>query len=331
MPPAPGPAAAAGSPRSAAVAAGRVWAAGLSLGGLGIVLSGFVVARLLVTWRVTPQGASHVSLLGQRLSYPVANADAVIVLALALVGLAVAAMTVRGAIRELAADRAFRQGVSAHTVRRLHGAWVIDGDLPQAFCAGLLRPCVYVSTGAVERLDETAVRAVLAHEFHHARRRDPLRLAVGRVLAGALFFVPGLHQLVRRHQDLAELGADEAAINAAPENRSALAHAMLTFAEPRGAGPAAGIDPQRVDHLLGEPPNWRFPAVVCVGAAGVLALAAGVAVLVGQAAAGSATLAPPFVSRQPCVVVLALLPAVCAMAAYVVRRARARRRAMRNE
>ena len=41
----------------------------------------------------------------------------------------------------------------------------------------------------------------------------------------------------------------------------------------------------------------------------VLALIAAVAVLAGNVAAGSATLALPFVSRQPCIVVLAMIPA----------------------
>src|ERR1700759_2678208 len=108
-------------------------------------------------------------------------------------------------------------------------------------------PRVYVSSGAVASLDETALDAVLAHEAHHARRRDPLRLAVGRVLARALFFVPGLAELGRRQQNLAELGADESAMNAGSDRRSALARAMLTFSESSPTGSSVGIDPGRVD------------------------------------------------------------------------------------
>jgi hypothetical protein len=73
------------SPRPAGAAAGRVWAAGIVLWASGLALSVFVIGRLFETWRVTPHAASHqISLLGQRLSYPVANLDAWIVLALAL-------------------------------------------------------------------------------------------------------------------------------------------------------------------------------------------------------------------------------------------------------
>jgi Peptidase family M48 len=281
------------------------------LAAAGLALSVFVIGRLFLTWRVAPQAASHhITLLGQRLSYPVANLDALTVLALALVGLVVGAITVSGAVRELAAARAFERHLAAQKPRPLKGALVIDDERPQAFCAGLLKPRVYVSSGTVALLDETALDAVLAHEAHHATRRDPLRLAVGRVLARGLFFVPGLAELVRRQQDLAELGADESAISASPESRSALARAMLTFSESSPGAGSVGIDPRRVDHLLGEPPSWRFPTLLCLAAATAIGLLGAIAVLAGQVAAGSATLAPPFLSRQPCIVMLALIPVV---------------------
>jgi BlaR1 peptidase M56 len=310
----------------AAAAARRVWIAGILLAASGLALSVFVIGRLLLTWRVTPHAASHhISLLGQRLSYPVGNVDAFIVLALALAGLAVGAIATWGAVREFSAATAFDRRLASEASARFQGALVIDEQRPQAFCAGLLKSRVYVSSGAVALLDESALAAVLAHEAHHARRRDPLRLAVGRVVARALFFVPGLHELVRRQQDLAELGADESAINTGPDSRSALARAMLTFSESSSATGSVGIDPRRVDHLLGEAPSWRFPTLVCLAAAATIGLVGAIAVLAGQVAAGSATLDPPFLSRQPCILVLALIPpAVGLGCAIVAGRLRAR-------
>jgi hypothetical protein len=296
------------------------------LAAAGLALSVFVIGRVFLTWRVSPHAASHhISLLGQRLSYPVANLDALIVLALAAAGLAAGAMIVLGAIRELAAARAFERHLSAQEPRPLKGVWVIHDERPQAFCAGLIQPRVYVSSGAVALLDETALNAVLAHEAHHARRRDPLRLAVGRVLARALFFVPGLDELVRRQQDLAELGADESAMNAGPDSRSALARAMLAFSESSPASSSVGIDPRRIDHLLGEPPSWRFPTLLCLAAAAAIGLAGAISVLAGQLAAGSATLAPPFLSHQPCIVMLALIPGAVGLGCVGVARALRRR------
>jgi BlaR1 peptidase M56 len=305
----------------AAVAAARVARAGALLGTLGLASSVFVVSRLVETWRVTPAAASdEISIIGERLSYPAANLAAVVVLALALVGLAVTALTVAGAVREVIAARRFARAVNASRTHRLGDAWVIPGERPRAFCAGLIRPTVYVSSGAVALLDEAALGAVLAHERHHAHRRDPLRLAAGRVATRALFFVPGLRELVRRQQSLAELSADESAIAAAPENRAALAQAMLSFVDESDDRDGAGVDPARVDQLLGEAPSWRFPVLLCLSASALLALLVAVAALAGQLAAGSTTLAPPLLSSRPCVVVLAAIPAVIGLGALRLRR-----------
>jgi bla regulator protein blaR1 len=295
--------------RPAAVAAARISRFGLALGALGLGSSAFVVVRLFETWRVTPHATHQISILGQKLSYPVANLDALVVLLLAVLGLVVTAKTVSGALRELAAARRFGRRMAEAQPLDRGDALVIPDERPRAFCAGLFRPRVYVSSGAVAMLDELALNAVLVHERHHASRRDPFRYAAGRVLAGSLFFLPGLRELVRRQQALAELSADESAMNAAPANRSALARAMLSFSDAPEPGHSVGIDPARIDYLLGEPPSWRFPVLLCVASASVIALVVAVSLLAGQVAVGSATLAPPFLSSQPCVVVLAMIPA----------------------
>jgi Peptidase family M48 len=147
---------------------------------------------------------------------------------------------------------------------------VIADARPRAFCGGVLQPRVYVSTWAMAILDGAGLNAVLAHERHHARRFDPLRLAAGRVLARALFFLPELGELVEHQQALAELSADESAVNALPANRFALAEAMLSFSDTPASGGSTGIDPARVDYLLGESPRWRFPVLLCLAAASVL-------------------------------------------------------------
>jgi hypothetical protein len=273
------------------------------------------VVRLIETWRVTPHASHHISVLGQKLSYPTANFAAVVVVFLALLGLGVTVMVVLGASRELVASLRFGRRMAAADHELLDDACVFPDERARAFCAGLLRPRVYVSTGTVSTLDEPALHAVVLHERHHARRRDPLRLATGRVLARALFFMPGLRELIRRQQALAELSADESVVTADPANRSALARAMLSFSHESESGDAVGIDPARVDHLLGEPPSWRFPALLCLAGLSVLALVTAFAVLVGQVATGSATLAAPFLSSQPCIVVLAMIPAALGLIA----------------
>ena len=310
--------------RSAAVAARRAARSQALLGLLGLASVGLVLLRLVETWRVSPQRVSHhVVILGQTLSYPAANLAAVIVLVLAVLGAVVTARAVLGVAREVTGARRLHRRLAPATRRHLGGALVIDDERPRAFCAGLLSPRVYVTSGALAILDESALEAVLAHERHHARRRDPLRLAASRVLTRAMFFLPALGELERGQQALAEMGADDSAIAAKPGNRSALASAMLTFSDASAADDSVGIDPARVDYLLGQPPRWRFPATLCLVAIGLLTLVVATAVLVGREAAGTATLAPPFLSAQPCVVVLATMPAAFGLVAVLMlRRAR---------
>ena len=98
-----------------------------------------------------------------------------------------------------------------------------------AFCAGWLRPRVYVSTGVLGRLSDSELRAVLAHEQHHGALRDPLRLAVSRVLCQALFFLPVLRPLHDRSADVAELRADAAALEASNGATAPLASPLLAL------------------------------------------------------------------------------------------------------
>jgi hypothetical protein len=299
-----------------------VFGASVLLGFLGLASAVFVITRLFESWRVTSGPPSHViSVFGARLTYPAANAGAIVVTVLAGLGLLMAGTAAWRLVRELIADRSFRRALAASPSAPLDGVWVITDERPQAFCAGLLRPRVYFSTGALQLLDPPALAAVLAHERHHARCHDPLRLACGRVLAAGLFFLPAMRRLTQRHDALAEIGADEAAVLTAGVERSGLASAMLSFSQASSAD-ALGIDPERVDYLLGERPQWRFPVALCLGIAAALSLLIAVAVLAAHAAAGSATLAPPFLSSQPCVAVLAMMPAAAGLAGIAYARTR---------
>jgi beta-lactamase regulating signal transducer with metallopeptidase domain len=281
----------------------------LLLGLLGLAAFVPVLVRLLETWRVSSDAASHrVSILGRSLSYPAANVGAVIIVCLALLGAIVTAIALFTIARELrVARRLTRRLAELHPIAR-DGVFVIDDQRAEAFCAGLVWPRVYITTAALALLDGESLNAVLLHERHHARRRDPLRLAASRVIARSLFFLPGVRELRRRQRMLAEVSADERAVAASAGDRSPLARAMLSFSDASSIGGSSGIDPVRVDYLLGEPPSWRFPALICIAAVALLALLVTVAILVGREAAGSATLDPPFLSAQPCIVMLALVP-----------------------
>jgi Zn-dependent protease with chaperone function len=132
-----------------------------------------------------------------------------------------------------------------------------------AFCAGLLRPRVYVTTATAE-LGANELAAVLAHEAAHARRRDPLRRLITRSAADVVFWFPLLRWWLHRHVENTEVYADKAAIDHA--GRQGLAAALLAAAQPPVAVPAmAGATETRIAHLLGEDlPVRRPPANLVV-------------------------------------------------------------------
>jgi Zn-dependent protease with chaperone function len=148
-----------------------------------------------------------------------------------------------------------------------HGVTVVRDRRPLAFCAGLLRPALYVSDAALARLGEPELRAVIEHEAHHARRRDPLRQLAAQTVADAFGFLPPLRGLARSTAALADLAADAAAV-AAVGSRAPLAGALLALEAPA---------PERVDHLLGRPVA-AVPPGVLAGAVVALAALAAVAV-----------------------------------------------------
>jgi len=129
---------------------------------------------------------------------------------------------------------------------------------PLAFCYGYLRPRVLISIGLVATLPQPELEALLLHEREHLRQRDPLKVAVGRLFASALFFVPAANVLNQRYLVEKELAADRAAIAELGESAT-LASALVRFLDGTArTGPllAAGSDEalgSRIDALVGEP------------------------------------------------------------------------------
>jgi hypothetical protein len=242
---------------------------------------------------------------------------------MASVGLVALALALRSVSRQLRAQRGLARRLGGCCVRRAGAVRVIADDRPTAMCAGLLHPRIYVTTAALERLAPHELAAVLAHEAHHLRRRDPLRLAVAQVLADALVFVPVVRRLARHHALLTEIDADAAAVRAADGDASGLAGGMLRLAGGDLPDGAIRIEPQRVDSLVGRLPDRLLPLLFGLAVLAGLVLAMLVVMLAGRTAAGEATLALPGLSRQPCVVALALVPGgLGVVAALFLRRRR---------
>ncbi|MDO8209523.1 M48 family metalloprotease [Conexibacter sp. CPCC 206217] len=212
---------------------------------------------------------------------------------------------------------------------------VLDDARPAAFCAGLLHPRVYVTSGALAAFGTDGdagdagvggarcegggrgcpepLHALLAHEAAHARRRDPLRRLGGEVVARGLFFLPVLRPLSARQAAVAELRADAAAVAACDGDVRPLANALLTFEQAQRS--PLRIDPERVDSLAGVQRPWRQPSRALAVALGTLALVLACPVLAVEHMTGRALHLFPF-GVEVCLASVLALP--CALAALLV-------------
>jgi Zn-dependent protease with chaperone function len=85
---------------------------------------------------------------------------------------------------------------------------VLDLESPVLLCTGIDRTAIVVSTGTLDRLDDEALRAALAHELAHLARRDPLTgwwLMAARTLQ---FFNPVVQIVARQAIEDLERRAD---------------------------------------------------------------------------------------------------------------------------
>jgi Peptidase family M48 len=287
---------------------GHVFGLAAALGAGGLAVTAVTITTTLASVHHASAGARQVVLVGIRFTYPTVNAAEMLLLVLGIFAAAVIAAAVRAAWRQVNAHRRFMAVLQpVESLDRDPRVGVIRDPRPQAFCAGYLRPAVYVSHRTAELLGTAELDAVLAHEHHHRRVRDPLRIASGCVLSEALFFVPVLKPLCDRYADVAELSADRAAVRASAGREAPLASALLAF-DQSGPPGTSGISPERVDSLLGEPTRWRLPASLLAGSVTALSALTGVIWLISESARAHATFNLPIVSSRPCLVIMSIVP-----------------------
>jgi len=267
-----------------------------------------VAAGAVAVTRVDFAAPSFAELMAacQRWVFPHLTTTSVLVVALGSVSLAALALCLRSAARQVLASRRFESRLPLiGDLPGVPGGRVVADSAPHAFCLGWLRPRIYVSRGALDALDGAEREAVIAHELHHARRRDPLRLLLARSLGEGLFFLPVLRRLAERYAALAELAADEAAVKAS-RGPQPLASALLVF-DTHPSPVVVGIAPERVDSLLGRRARFELPVLLLAG--GLATIGVLVAVTVGMVrAAGHGTIELPVLAAQACMLAMAAVP-----------------------
>lgn len=296
----------------------RFYRVSLVLGAAGAAVA---MLAVLVAVRSLSLGAPSAATLLQACQEVVFSGQTLIsaaVLALAGIGLSVLGLAVRSMVRQYRAQRRVlsRLPVQYETAYRGTPVTVFAHESPEAFCAGLLRPRVYLSSAALQTVEDRELSAVIEHETHHCHRRDPLRILTVQVLSDCLFFLPVMRHLRERYCTLAELAADEAAMTVGAD-RGSLAAALLVFAE--GPTGVVGIAPERVDQLLGEGPRWELPVSLLAGALVTLAGLAGIAMTLAHTASpGGMSVAA--LSAQACMIAMVVVPVMLGVTLVAITR-----------
>ncbi|MGZ4269636.1 MAG: M56 family metallopeptidase [Solirubrobacteraceae bacterium] len=176
------------------------------------------------------------------------------------------------------------------------GSLIVGGDDVVLAAAGLRRPRLLVSAGALAHLDDAELQAALAHEQAHIRRGHRYALLyaeICRVLGRPL---PGTARAVHELRLHIERDADRSAASERAERlalASAICKAATLPAARTGVAMLAGDGTvARVRELLDADAAWR-PARALRAAAAILALLALLAALALPAALG--TLGDPVV------------------------------------
>lgn len=169
---------------------------------------------------------------------------------------------------------------------------LVDTAIPLAFCYGLRRPRICLSTGLLAVLEPDELTALLWHEKAHLVRRDPWKVAFGRAWIRGCFFLPLAAVLYQRYLVAKEIAADAfacARLGSVAPLASALAVLLDAVDSPAWNPPGAlagGLDELalRTDWLLGQPAYVPIPRRPVVVTGLILLMLIGLELLLIQAA-----------------------------------------------
>ncbi|HCS49968.1 MAG TPA: hypothetical protein DIW61_17660 [Candidatus Aminicenantes bacterium] len=160
-------------------------------------------------------------------------------------------------------DRAERNAVRIRDIPRfpfLDNVTVFEDRLPLAFTGGFLKPRVFLSTRLAEILDDKELRAVVLHESHHQRSKDPLKGLAVSFISDFLFFLPISSFLKRIFHLTSELTADAYSVSSQVDPMD-LVSSLLKVQKLNGPAASWFFDPtrERANHLLGQPARISLP------------------------------------------------------------------------
>ncbi len=139
------------------------------------------------------------------------------------------------AVRELGAAlrytrRCRRFGREIHLSDGFPAVLIVDSDAPVLAVAGLMRPCVVVSSGVLRELSSQQLDAALGHERFHLASRDNLKRLLMLLAPDVFPLCRCLAPLERAWTRFAEWAADDQAVAGDSQRSLSLASALVHVA-----------------------------------------------------------------------------------------------------
>ena len=133
---------------------------------------------------------------------------------------------------------------------------VFSNDSGPFVCTAWKRNYIVLPKRLWHRLGIERQQAILRHEFAHVVRRDPLKLAVARLLLAVQWFNPFAWLACKRFAESIELGCDHQAMGESDVQRLAYTRALLSLVEARAgtvnALAMAGADGRQLHYRINQ-------------------------------------------------------------------------------
>lgn len=88
---------------------------------------------------------------------------------------------------------------------------IYQNSEPEAYCIGLLKPKIYISSQLIKIMDENEFESILIHEMYHMQNRNNLILYILNYFSYILFPFPFIKDLSKHYELQAEIEADKMA------------------------------------------------------------------------------------------------------------------------
>lgn len=132
---------------------------------------------------------------------------------------------------------------------------IVREDRPIAFCYGIFRQKIILSTGLIEKLSSKELEATLLHENFHVKNHHAGKLLISDLFAKIVFFMPIISELVQLYRIRIEINADHAAASSQGSKRylrMALAKSIKPHSYRTYLGFATNNWEERTKRLIGK-------------------------------------------------------------------------------